>query len=297
MDSHSQSEVANRTRRVEFLGAQWDLLGRITSERGVQVLAIQGMPNGRMENRLTADMAALAYSPRRSRDAKYRWGRKPFRSLRPLSLITSGCSFKMLADGPFTSSYCVLSANFLAGLAETEEGMRTKELNLSGHIESERLTYLGQEMLRESVAPGFAGALFAEAMGMAVAAEIARLDGMRRLDAAPRGGGLALWQMRRLDAYIRDHLSDKVTLYELALLIGVSVRRLSHTIKASLGVSLHEWVAERRLAEARRLLIETNLPIGEVGRRCAFQSVPAFMAAFRTAVGCAPGAFRRMSAD
>jgi AraC-like DNA-binding protein len=297
VDSDSLSEVANRLPRVEFLGVQWDLLGEITSKRGVRVLAIQGLPNGRIENRLIADMATLAYSPRKSNDARYRLGRKPFLSLRPLSLITSGCSFKMLADGPFTSSYCVLSPNFLADLAEAEDGIRIKELNLSAPIESERLTYLGQEMLREAAAPGFAGALFAEAMGLAVAVEIARLDGMRRMDAAPRRGGLAPWQMRRLDSYVRDHFSDKLTLRELALLTGVSVQQLSHTIKSTLGVSLPRWVAELRLAEARRLLIETDLPIDEVGRRCAFQSVAAFTRAFRVAVGCAPGAFRQLASD
>jgi AraC-like DNA-binding protein len=297
MDSGPRSEVANRLPRVEFLGAQWDLLGRIASARGVQVLAIQGMPNGRIENRLIADTAALAYSPRRSKDAKYRWGHQPFRSLRPLSLITSGCSFKMLADGPFTSSYCVLGPDFLADLAETEEGMRINELNLSAPIESERLSYFGQEMLREAVAPGFSGTLFAEAMGVAVVVEIARLDGLRRLDAEPRRGGLAPWQMRRLDSYVRDHFSEKLTLRELALLTGVSVRQLSHTIKATLGVSLHRWVAELRLAEARRLLIETDLPIAEVGRRCSFESVAAFTRAFRVAAGCAPGAFRRLASD
>src|SRR6202020_2047055 len=98
-------------------------------------------------------------------------------------------------------------------------------------VESERLTYLGQAMLREAIAPGFGGALFAEAMGMAVALEIARLDGLRGADDEPRRGRLAPWQIRRLEAYIRDHLSDRLSLNDLAKLLEISVQRLSQAIK------------------------------------------------------------------
>ena len=297
MDSHPRSGVGNRLHRVEFLGAQMSLLGEVASPRGAQVLATHGMPNGRIDNRLTANMATLVYTPRMPKDAKVRLSHKPFRSVEPLSLIAPGCSYKLHGDGPFTSSYCVLSPNFLTDLAETEDGMRTNGLNLSpsASIESERLTYLGQVMLRESIAPGFGGAIFAEAMGLAVAVEIARLDGRRGLDDQPRRGGLALWQMRRLDSYVRDRLSDELTLMELALLIGVSVRQLSHTIKITQGVSLHRWIAQRHLMEARRLLIETDLPIQEIARRAAFRSASAFTAAFRAATGYSPGEFRGLA--
>jgi hypothetical protein len=172
-----RSDVARPLRRVEFLGVQLGLLGRVASERGVQVLATHGMPNGRSENRLTADMAVLVYTPRMPADAEVRRGRDPYRSLASLCLVPRGCSLELRGGGPFTSSYCALSPGFLAGLSETETGLRIGELNLKAFSESERLTYLGQEMLREAIAPGFGGALFAEAMGMAVAVEMARLDG------------------------------------------------------------------------------------------------------------------------
>lgn len=294
MESEPRLVDANRLPHVEFLGAQLGLLGKVASQRGVQVLATRGMPNGRIENRLTADMTVFVYTPRMPRDAKVGLGRKPFRSLESLSLIAPGCSLKLFGDGPFTSSYCVLSAAFLAGLTETEERIPVNKLDRLAPIESQRLTYLGQEMLRESIAPGFGGAIFAEAMGLAVAVEIARLDGLRGFDDEPRRGGLALWQMSRLDSYVREHLSETLTLRELALLIGVSVRQLSRAIKITQGVSLHRWVAERRLAEARRLLIETDLPLDDVSRRTAFGSVAAFSAAFRAVVGQTPAEFRRL---
>jgi AraC family transcriptional regulator len=297
MDRHPRSDVARRLCRVEFLGVQLGLLGQIASERGVRIVATHGMPNNRIENRMNASEATLIYTPRMPADAEVRLGRASFRSPTPLNLATPGCSYKLRGGGAFTSAYCVLSPSFLADLSETESRLRIGALNLAGPIGSERLTYLGQAMLREAIAPGFGGGIFAEAMGIAVAVEVARLDGARGLEDAPRRGGLASWQMNRLESYIRDRVSDKLTLRELALLVGVSVRRLSEAIKQRHGVSLHRWIAERRVAEARRLLIETDLPLDEVARCCAFQSAAAFAAAFRAAAGLAPAEFRRLSSD
>jgi AraC-like DNA-binding protein len=293
MDFWPQPYAPRRVDLVEVNGMQTGLLGRVASQRGVQVLATHGVPNGIFENRVTTDVTALIYTPSMPADATISRGRLPFRSVGAVGLIGQGQSYTLRGSGPFTCSYCLLSGGFLASLSEAESRFRISELNLVAPIESERLTYLGRAMWGEAIAPGFGGSLFAEAMGIAVAVEIARLDGSRDLDGAPRRGDLAPWQMRRLESYVRDHLTDKLTLRELALLIGVSVRQLSHAIKRSQGVSLHRWIAERRVAEARRLLIETDLPVHEVARRCAFASVAAFSAAFRAVAGCAPGAFRR----
>jgi AraC-like DNA-binding protein len=297
MNFRPQPHAPRRIDPVVINGMRTGLLGRVASARGVQVLATHGVPNGSSENRVTTDVTVLVYTPRMPVDATISRGRLPFRAVAALGLVGRGHSYTLRGGGPFTCSYCLFSPDFLAGLAETESRLRISDLNLVAPIESERLTYLGQEMWREAIAPGFAGGLFAEATGMAIAVEIARLDGLCGLDDEPGRGGLALWQMRRLESYIRAHLSDKLTLRELAVLIGVSVRRLSQAVKLTQGVSLHRWIAEHRVAEARRLLIETDLPVDEIGRRCAFQSVAAFSAAFRAAAGCAPGAFRRLILD
>jgi AraC family transcriptional regulator len=272
-----------------------EALGRIASPRGVQVLAVDSMLNFRPENQFTTTLRFFSYLPRIPADGAMSVDGRPFRTTRHLNFFTPGVPLATRGNGPVTGALCILSPDFISGLSETEGGLPIEEVDFLTSIESKRLAYLGQAMLREAIEPGFGGALFAEAMGMAVVVEIARLDGRGGLDDEPRRGGLAPWQMRRLDSYVRDHLSDKLTLRELAMLIGVSIRQLSHAIKVVEGVSLRDWVAERRLAEGRRLLIETDLPIGEVGRRCSFRSSAAFAAAFRAAIGCAPGEFRRLT--
>ena len=248
-----------------------------------------------IENHVTTNTTTLVYTPRMPSDAIISRAGRPFRFVATLGLMGLEHSYTLRGGGPFTCAYCVFGARFLAGLSEIENRLRSANSNLLAPIESERLTYLGGLMLREAVAPGFGGSLFAEAVGTAVAVEIARLDGAPLSEDERRGGGLASWQMRRLESYVREHLSDDLTLNELALLIGVGVRQLSRAIKKAKGVGLRRWTVERRIAEARRLLIETDLPIQDIAPRCAFQSAAAFSAAFRAVAGCAPSVFRRLA--
>ena len=295
MLSFSQSTPAGGSRLVESCGVQWGLLGRVISPRGVAIMATDGLPNGRTENDLTVATAVLGYSLRMPADIAVGRGGRPFQPIGPLNFYSPGVSLTLRCGGPITLSFCVLSSGFLASLSETDSGVRIDNLDHLPSIESERLTYLGRAMFREALKPGFASSLLVEAMGMEVALEIARYGGARRPDKGHHHGGLAPWQMRRLESYIRDNLSDDLSLSELAGLLDISVRHLSRAVRQAKGVSVHRWIIERRLAEARRLLSETDLPIHEIARRSAFHSASAFTAAFRAASGYAPGEFRRLT--
>jgi len=295
MLSFPQPTSSGIPRPVEACGVQWGLLGRVMSPRGVEIVATDGLPNGRTENDLTAAAAILGYSLRMPADIAIGQGGRPFQPIGPLNFYSPGVSVKLRNGGPVTLSLCFLSPRFLAGLSEADSGVRIDNLDLLTSIESERLAYLGRAMFREAIAPGFASSLFAEAIGMEIALEILRYDDARRADDRLRQGGLAPWQMRRLESYIRDNLSDDLTLSELAGLLGISVRHLSRAVKQAMGVSVHRWIAARRLAEAQRLLSETDKPIHEIARLSAFHSASAFTAAFRAAAGVAPGEFRRLT--
>ena len=297
MNISPQATYADRAEPVECCNIRWGLLGRVTSARGVQIAATDGLPNNRTENHITTVSAVLGYTMRMAADAVLGRPGRSFKPLGSLNYYSPGVSFTLRGSGPFTLSFCVFSPEFLAELAEIESSVRLDNLDLLTSIESEHLTYLGRAMFREAIEPGFASSLFAEATGMKIALEIARYNGALRTNESPRNGGLAPWQLRRLEAYVHDNISGDLTLSTLARLLGVSVRHLSRAVLQSKGVSVHRWIADRRLLEARRLLAETQLPINEIARLSAFRSAAAFSAAFRTASGCAPGEFRRLTVD
>jgi AraC family transcriptional regulator len=292
MDSFPQPVAAAPVDPADLCGVDWGLLGHVASERGVLLMATHGMPNGKPVNRITPAKMALSYSLRTPRDTAI--GRRgKFASVGHLNLYSPGTSFLLRGSGPMTMSLCLLSPRFLAHLSEAESGFQLGELDILSDIQSERLLYLGRAMFREATQPGFASSLFAEAMGIAIALEIARYENALRSDEGYRGG-LAPWQIRRLETYVQDHLSDQLNLAGLARLLDISVRHLSRTVRQAKGMSVHRWIAECRFSEARRLLAEKDLPIQDIAPRCAFQSVGAFSTAFLAASGCPPGEFRRL---
>jgi AraC-like DNA-binding protein len=290
----SPPDPARPSRQVEITGVRSGLLGRVASARGVELVATHGVLNDRFENSFETDTTALVFSEKMPADAAFRIGQKAFQRAEPLNFFAPGISMSLRGSTPYTTALCVFRADFLADMSNTESEFRLGEIDILTSIESERLAYLGRMMLHEAIQPGFASSIFAEAMGMAIVLEIARYDRALR-SSEGKHSKLARWQMRRLESYVRDHLSGQLNLSELARLLGISVRHLSRTVKEAKGIGVHRWIAECRVAEARRLLAETELSVHEVAQRSAFQSAAAFSAAFRAASGFTPGEFRRLS--
>lgn len=81
----------------------------------------------------------------------------------------------------------------------------------------------------------------------------------------------------------------------LAATLGVTPTHLSRCCKQACGRTALELLQDRRLFEARRLLAETNLPIGRIGESLGFSSAGHFTRAFRSGTGTNPAAFRRDS--
>ena len=60
------------------------------------------------------------------------------------------------------------------------------------------------------------------------------------------------------------------------------------TIGALQGRTVQEWITERRMTQARRLLVETDLTVAEVGRRVGYADPVYFGRSFRRAHATTP---------
>ncbi len=272
---------------------QFGLLGRIGSPRGVQIMALDGLLNHTGEDPITTTLRAFTHLLQVPAGCTLGVAKQGSRPHPPTNFISPGVPITTNRRSAITGAACIFDPSFFAGPSETEEDFRFDGIDYITDIQSERLTLLGRSMFREAVAPGFAASLFAESLALSVFVEIARYDGTARSGDGLRRGGLAPWQMRRVDSDVGDNLSADITLDELARLVGISVRQLSRAMRQEKGVSVHQWIASRRLAEARRLLTETDMPVQDIAQRSAFHSASAFTAAFRVASGLSPGEYRR----
>ena len=78
----------------------------------------------------------------------------------------------------------------------------------------------------------------------------------------------------------------------LASQLGVSSRTLIRRFKSATGVSIGQYLQQRRLDEAQALLRRTNLSITEVGVAVGLNDASHFSRMFREQTGLTPSAFR-----
>ncbi len=97
----------------------------------------------------------------------------------------------------------------------------------------------------------------------------------------------------RVAAWLRDHLtSGDAALTEAARHFRLSERGVQRRLQLE-DDSFDAIVARTRAGEARRLLDEALLPIGEIAFRLGFSEVSAFHRAFKRWTGDTPSAYRK----
>lgn len=108
---------------------------------------------------------------------------------------------------------------------------------------------------------------------------------------APRG--LATWQVRKVTAYMREHLGAPIGLDDLAHVAGLSRFHFCTAFRQATGSAPHEWLVRLRMERARQLLADPALPVTDIALAVGYETPSSFAAAFRKATGTTPTAFRR----
>ena len=96
----------------------------------------------------------------------------------------------------------------------------------------------------------------------------------------------------RAKAYIADHACERIDVMDVVGHIGVSRSLIEKRFRQMEGTTLRLAIEERRLAEARRLLEKTTLPIKEIASRCGFSGQNRLSHVFKTRFGLAPEHWR-----
>lgn len=93
--------------------------------------------------------------------------------------------------------------------------------------------------------------------------------------------------------YIEDNLIEKISLDDLAQKAFLSKYHYHRVFHVLVGETVMEYVRKRRLTEAAKELVESNIKIVEVALKYQFGSQEAFSRAFRKMFQVSPGEFRR----
>ncbi|MEI9988383.1 MAG: AraC family transcriptional regulator [Aliidongia sp.] len=104
---------------------------------------------------------------------------------------------------------------------------------------------------------------------------------------------LAGWQIRRLCAFIDDHLDEPLHTKDLSLVVQRSPGHFCRAFKRSFGETPHAYVIRCRLDRAAHLMLSSKAGLGEIALACGFSDQAHLCRLFRLATGQTPAAWRR----
>jgi AraC family transcriptional activator of pobA len=94
-------------------------------------------------------------------------------------------------------------------------------------------------------------------------------------------------------AVIDERHAEPLSLRDVARELGMTPGHLTTLVRRRTGRTVQGWIIERRMASARRLLAETDLPVAEVGRRVGVPDPGYFSRLFSRTHGAPPRQWRQ----
>ncbi|NKC34331.1 AraC family transcriptional regulator [Falsiroseomonas selenitidurans] len=159
-----------------------------------------------------------------------------------------------------------------------------------GGLEDAHLVALLDRLWAEAGEADAASRLYAEGATIAIMGALLRAAGQVP---KPARGGLAPWQLKRVQAAIEDRLAEDLGLAELAALVGLSPWHFCRAFRESTGLPPQRWQLARRVARAAELLLATELPVTEIAAAVGYDDPGQLATLFRKRLGTTPSRYRR----
>jgi AraC-like DNA-binding protein len=97
--------------------------------------------------------------------------------------------------------------------------------------------------------------------------------------------------------YLQRHYAKEVSDEVLARELGLSTSHFRHLFREVTGQPFYKYLNSLRLEQARRLLIEADLPVSEVAAAVGFSGLAQFSRAFSQRFSVSPSALRKTTAS
>lgn len=99
--------------------------------------------------------------------------------------------------------------------------------------------------------------------------------------------------LSRLRAYVEQHYGSRITLSDAARAAGLERTYLSAFFHRKVGIRFRDWLTLFRVAQAQRLLEQTDIGITQAALAVGFGDLRAFERAFRRVTNVCPATFKR----
>ena len=154
------------------------------------------------------------------------------------------------------------------------------------------IRHIGMSLLQELESTSRAGKAYANLLATALAVHLLRKHAIESPFPPSYSGGMPGYKLRRAVDYISDKLGGELRVAEIAEEVNMSPYHFTRLFKQATGLAPHQYIMQKRIEMAKKLLVETELPIAQIALATGFQSQSRFTTLFRQITGTTPRAYR-----
>jgi AraC family transcriptional regulator len=151
---------------------------------------------------------------------------------------------------------------------------------------------IGRSLAAEIDAGAPGGSIYAESLVNTLVAHLLRHHSSAGERFQHHLGGLPKHKLRRVTEFIEENLEHDLSLAEIAGIAELSPFHFARSFKQATGSTPIQFLTHRRIDLAKRLLVESELPIVEIGLRAGFKNQSHFTTLFRKITAMTPRAYR-----
>lgn len=138
------------------------------------------------------------------------------------------------------------------------------------HIRDIQIEHMAWALKNEMENGYPSGRVYTDGLALALAAHlVGRHSSLSRLSNGANGS-MPLRRLKGVLLFIDDHLSQDLSLADIASVAGLSLSHFSALFRAAMGLPVHQYVLRRKVERAAWLLRESCLPISQVALETGF---------------------------
>lgn len=244
------------------------------------------------EHEITVTLSGTLYGNRQSASGKTRFIRN---SIGGLCLVPSGQAMQASWDKDFECVSMRVSPELLKQTALENHFSPSADLREIYQDTDLLIQQLGLALVAAEVTEN-GGRLYADSLKQTLLFHLLKNYAVNAGSTQNIRGGLSGYKWRRVEEFINENLENDLSLAEIAAVAELSPYHFIRVFRRNTGFTPQQYLMQKRIERAKQLLVESNLPIVEVGLQAGFKNQSHFTILFRRFTRLTPKTWRQSRA-